>query len=434
MAILRNFGLLIVLSCLFGFSISAQESEITINNLQDLTEVLGEDFDLRWASISPTGSTIVWATWSSDTKLCQYQIVTEIKQCLDYREEGFGSFIRNYTWSPDGQYIAFTETINDRGFDSDVWVYELDAHQIINLTDDGVGQFYDEQPQGMLWDAVPTWNPATGELYFFRVELATDWERIFSTKYISQKLIKINLANGHIEVIRDLSNDLILGGTLQHPPIRNFEGTTAISSDGRYMVVANSQNRVETPPYSGLWIIDLQDDEEPYMLVQLNKIFSTGEPINFESSTFTFSLEWISHDSAILVFMQNSDGSYLSNLFYIPIDDNPTIIPLLDLSALYMDELDDIDSTTGYSWEFLNPVYAVVLQDSTTVMVYYRNFTDSAFALISLPITDETSLDIFYTMQLEPLRPQEGGRATVSRNGFVLMGGVLFEIEQISDN
>lgn len=430
MTIFRKFGILTILFCLFCLSGSAQESEINIANLQDLTEVLGDDFDFRWASVSPTGSTIVWATWISETMLCQYQIETEIEQCLDYRVEGFGSYIRSYTWSPDGRYIAFTETINDRGFDSDLWVYDLDAHQIINLTDDGIGQFYEEQTQRMTWDVVSTWNPMTGDLYFFRVEVTTDWERILPIKYISQMLLQIDLADRHIEVVRDLSQDLILGGTQQHAPIINFEGSAAISSDGRYMIAGNSETRLQRNLQAGLWIIDLQGDDAPYMLAELADVFSAGEPLDFDSGLFTYSLTWVVNNSAILVSITNHPGDYLSNLLYITVEENSSIIPLLDFSSSYIAEMEDIDRATGYSWAFLNPVYAVVLQDSTTVMSYYRNFTDSAFALISLPITDETSPNVFYTMQLEPSRPQRGGRATISNNGFVLMGDVLIELDQ----
>ncbi len=426
----RRIGFLLLICGLFASGVSAQNTDASITDIQDISLLMSDNFDHRWSSISPDGSHIVWATWISNTLLCQFEIETEIERCLNYREEGFNSYVRAYTWSPDGRYIAFTETLNDRGYEPDIWVYDVHEHEIINLTDDDIGQIYEEEAERMQWDVVPTWNPASGDLYFIRIEVEQSTEESPSRTYINHTLFYLDLEDESLHKVRDLSDYLLPGGTFQHPPIRDFQGGAAISMNGRYMVVHNHRTASVADVDEGFWIIDLEGEIEPYLLAIDSDVFSSGSPSDFDEFLYSYSINWVADDSAILLSITHRNGEYHSNLIYLPIEENATPIPLFDLSNLDTDSILTEDSPDGYSWRFTLPRYAIVLPDSFTVLTYHHFFRDTALATITLPPDPNSGIEVVYSIEDTSQRAMTEGRSNMSNNGSVYMGGIIIKLEQ----
>lgn len=406
---------------------SAQSNDITITNIQDAQEFLSDNFNPVTATISPDGSRIAWVNWMSETLLCHYEFETENEQCIDYNQAGFGSLIRDYTWSPDGRYIAFSETGNDRGFDSDLWIFDFVENELMNLTDDNLGQMFSAQPEMMMWDVRPIWSPTNQDVYFFRVEIEPDWENN-TFNFNSLKIFKASITDNSIHEVIDISHQLITNGTLHHAPIKNLEGGAAISANGRYMAVVNTSPDLTLT--SAIWIIDLEGENEPYILAEFNDVLSAGSPRDFEERHFTHSLAWVAEDTGILFSLTTTSDSYVANLVYLAVEPNSTIIPLVDFSDFDLEEMTEITSSSDFSPQFFAPRYAVPLSDSYTILTWHQSFLDSAYGVITLPPDTDTEIEFIHMIEQGGLRPDDGGRSTYSDIGQALMGGVLFQVNQ----
>jgi len=103
-------------------------------------------------------------TWSPDSRSFAYVVVAEgenqivvvnsdngaVTQRISFDEWGIGA-VASPSWSPDGRYIAFSGT--DGGL-SDLFLYDLEAGDVVRLTDDRYG------------DLQPSWSPDGRTLAF----------------------------------------------------------------------------------------------------------------------------------------------------------------------------------------------------------------------------------------------------------------------------
>ena len=146
---------------------------------------------LSW---SPDGQKIIISALTGGYDVVYLiDVETEEKETLPIKlSEG----IKSVTWSPDGKNIAF---IGQTEKESDVYVYNLDSKQVINLTHD------------IFSDDDPTWAPDSKTLYFvsdrgkyLSAEAVPDTFKIYNHNYNQRDIYSINIENSEIHRITDL--------------------------------------------------------------------------------------------------------------------------------------------------------------------------------------------------------------------------------------
>jgi hypothetical protein len=141
-------------------------------------------------------------TWSPDSRSFAYVVVAEgenqivvvnsdngaVTQRISFDEWGIGA-VASPSWSPDGRYIAFSGT--DGGL-SDLFLYDLEAEDVVRLTDDRYG------------DLQPSWSP-DGRTLAFTSDRGpeTNFENL---TYSRLQISLIDIATREVEVLPIFGN------------------------------------------------------------------------------------------------------------------------------------------------------------------------------------------------------------------------------------
>ncbi|MDQ4100382.1 MAG: hypothetical protein M3121_07770, partial [Chloroflexota bacterium] len=119
------------------------------------------------ATLSPDGEWL--AGLGSAREFCVWAIETLEAPCareeLSIREE-------TIVWAPDSSAVAFALNAATQLIDSDIYVFEVGAGELHNLTDDGLEDIDllggEEGDEPYLIDDVPAWSPDSQSLVFAR--------------------------------------------------------------------------------------------------------------------------------------------------------------------------------------------------------------------------------------------------------------------------
>ncbi len=201
------------------------------------------------AHLAPDGERLMHVR---GTTFCLYALIGVQIGCSDMVEQGVtdnrGLNIEadSISWSPDGEYMAFTTDVWRLLRDSDIWVLDVNSGRFHNMTDDGydgrVG-FGDGIPERATIDTTPTWMP-DGRLSFARHAPTADgvppslWT-ISPTGGMPEKMSDFETVPDHFSIIYGMewSPD---GSTLAY-------------------IVDSRDN-----PFAGVWLYDpLEDHHRP---------------------------------------------------------------------------------------------------------------------------------------------------------------------------
>jgi len=130
------------------------------------------ELDGEPVALSPDGQWV--AGRGPEREFCLWEVAT-----LDATCEGQDLAIRpeSIAWAPDSSAVAFSLEAAKFLIDSDIYLFEVDAGELRNLTDDGVDEvdlFGDELEEPLLIDDVPAWSPDSQSLVFARSRWVTD--------------------------------------------------------------------------------------------------------------------------------------------------------------------------------------------------------------------------------------------------------------------
>ncbi len=177
-------------------------------------------------------------TWSPDSRQFAYVVVADgdnqieivdsddgtVRQTITFADQGIGA-VANPAWSPDGRYIAFS---GSHGGISDLYIYDLESKETIQLTDDKYGDFQ------------PAWSP-DGRTLAFSSDRGpeTNFESLTYSKF---QLSLIDVATHEVTV-------LPVFGNVKHI-------NPQYSADGRKLYFISDQDG-----FSDIYSLDLSTHE-----------------------------------------------------------------------------------------------------------------------------------------------------------------------------
>jgi hypothetical protein len=191
-----------------------------------------------------------------ETLYCIYRLDAAEIMCAPPPEDTpFAKFpspkLRHMAWSPDSTGLVLHEDWARANEESDLWHFDVTTGTWTDLTDDGVSSYAltdaatgktDPVEAPYVLDYTPVWNPANGDLYFFRTDPRQGFENV--------ALYRLPAVGGDPEFVRDLTPDI---------PERSlvyFVTQAAISPNGTQMALTVLSDQ---PENSAMWLIDLAD-------------------------------------------------------------------------------------------------------------------------------------------------------------------------------
>jgi hypothetical protein len=409
-------GLMLGLALLVVMPVAAQsEASWRVSNVQSLQELIGGDYTYHNAILSPDGSMIAWDDVGG---VCIYTLADDETDCTPWDGEAEGVRTGRYNlpaWSPDSRQIAYTENFFVFFDESDIWTFDVEARTFTNRTDDGYygGILRNSEFANVAIDYLPTWNPATGELYFFRSERRADAPE--DEPGWSLALYRLG-ENDEAELVRDLTQDV--------PVLSIFRGV-AFSPDGTQLAIPVLPADAVENEASGIWLLDLASGafEQLVTLDELNAVMPEWQ----QSLSFPFSVHW-AHDG-LAVLMTNTDyTSYTDDVVYVKLGSG-AVKPVIDFRR-FESPVDLINARTeGPAPESDRPLVGVASPDGMAYWYLGLTIGPGEGTIYQADLPPNGLPEAMESVAFEP-QPGSDLLATVSRDGKALLFNYLVTFEQ----
>lgn len=276
---------------------SVQVTDVTL-----LTDLVANALPVA-AELSPNGQKVAWivpAAAPKEASLCVASLEGDGQNC--FAAAGFEGMPYRLVWSPDSQWIAFSEDPAAQALESDIWLFDVAHGKLTNRTDDSMqGRFADATGKFTL-DYLPMWDPATGLLYFWRS--TPDAEG-----HLALDLMRLDARNtGEAETVRSFGQSL--GDGLVRFGWQRFylQGPSAISPDGSHLAVLISPaQEMDLSAKHALWLIDLENPQaEPQQLAN-SLSWQTGLPQWSTQPAIGRGVQWTEDGKGLVVAALSSD-------------------------------------------------------------------------------------------------------------------------------
>jgi dipeptidyl aminopeptidase/acylaminoacyl peptidase len=412
---LRRY-LVFLLFVLFSLSTAAAQdsaSTWTMTSVEPMGAITGEDSgDPSFAFLAPDGSALAWG--EPNTGINVYSFVDQATTNYPFPDEyrGFGRY-SSPAWSPDGNYFAFTESLFDFLYESDIWLLDRAAGTITNRTDDGVygGWLNVEQPFAI--DYLPTWNPVNGDLYFFRTLQPED-----STN--TTEVFLMPIGRDEPKRIVDLTPDLRLVYSVYRP--------VAISPDGDTLAFIVLGQQLDEP-VNGIWTLDLRT-ATAQQVVTLDEL-CTGLPTwqtEDESALFPETVMWAGNDALVVLSRDVQFATNISQMaYYVDLVSGETtpitaFTDVPDVETLFVES----DESPLYRM----PRSGVVTPDGSTFLFLRHGvgMEHAGISAVSLPPNGSPPVEIGEIEDFNIFRAAQSAPA-MSSDGKALIYGYVFQFE-----
>jgi len=361
--------------------------------LLDLFDVTGrQDRELlRTAQLSPTGTTVSWT--SGDDVLCLLDVAAGETSCWPLPEQM--AVPLPFRWSEDGRFLAGTEDVFRFLRDPDIWVVDVASESVLDCTDDDVWGGYLGKEFAVHWiDILPTWNPVTGDLLFFRSESSDEGSTLDLMRLPPGSCTSVSAPDEPMAVTS--LADILPGGL-------PFLGHASVSPDGSslaFVVLTNSRD----DPANGIWVVDLKEGT-PRHLASADAFRRPAAEWHDPVDAFPMQVAWTSDGSGLAVFV--GDLSYSGDWT----SQNICYLDLASGSVEYLFSYDgfenrdeflatDADGHTGVS---LVPRQGIVLRGSNRLISVHTDVggTEATFLVQGLPPYQEAPR-VLGSMAIDP--------------------------------
>ncbi|MBZ0290754.1 MAG: hypothetical protein K8I30_24220 [Anaerolineae bacterium] len=413
---MRRLLLLFFLTVLIASTAAAQDVSAPVawkmTSAQSVQDVIGEAFSPSdWPYLSPDGSALAWDT--RDDAVAIYNFDDAATMPFAYAENccAFGRYSAP-TWSPDSRYFTFTESVFDRMLESDIWMLDREGGTIVNRTDDGVFGGWLGETDPFAIDYLPTWNPANGDLYFFRSLWPKEGDR-------TTGLYLMPVGRDEPKLVADLTAQL---------PILSVYRPAVIAPDGKRIAFIVLGSELDDAR-NGLWVMDLKTaDAEQIATVE---DLRAGLPAwQTESSLFPEFMQWAGNDALVV---QSRDTQFATSgvgqmAYYVAVETGE-VTPLTTFEDvegapdLYRD--DNPDSPV-----FRVPRSGVVTPDGGAFIFVRTGVNGSSAGVSLLPLPPDGSAPVdLGGIEDFGINPSASAPPAMGSNGRAFMFGYLFEFE-----
>lgn len=390
---------------------AAQVSEgsgVTISGIDDIADVVGGSSDFDRVEMSPDGEHIAWA--NLEQGLCIYSFGDDDFNCNHIPwDDTYASSVGNLRlmyldWSPDNRYLTFAEyPFAGATSDSDIWIFDTETLSFTNVTEDHkIVSLLDPDVD---IDYVPTWSPASNEIFFFRTSFNQDFAET-RVLFNAPELWRVSTASAQPELVYTFDSSF---------DPRVF--AASISPDGTQFAIFAAQYREDGHIETGLWTLNLVEGRLDQVATQSD--FADVD-LGWQQIWIPFSvdsLQWLTNPDALVLgtysSIQQANVSdmppYIQNFHYVDLV-SQEVFPLIDYA-----QPNDED---GDYFRNNMPRLAIVCDDK---LIYYagQRHHASIYAVDlpfngAQPVVIATEQDYRYP-DLNPLSVVNNGYAVIER-------------------
>lgn len=316
---MRTMALTLLLALMgFGLQPAQAQDDLPLEwvSIEPLAEVI-PGAPTHTMQISPDAAMIAWTVWEGEQALCIYTFADDTSACTPAPSNLTISPTVKMAWSPDGRWLALTEDFLRTLTESDIWLFDVSEKQFINRTDDGLtGRALDFRDEPVALDYVPTWNPATGDLYFWRLTRTWEGETFRDERGLYRVAATELTTNTEPEMAADLTDVAIeLPVIVANPVNQGLEGVSVISPDGTQLAFLVLSGGQENP---GVWVIDLERGVVRQLASQYDLLPQIGLPTAMLEAYsdvdflpfLPLTLAWTSDSAGLVVTSENTEGEF----------------------------------------------------------------------------------------------------------------------------
>ena len=367
------------------------------------------------AMLSPDGRLVAW---QQERETCVYAFASDAATCFDWPEAAafFADRYNQPSWSPDSRTIAYGETFFTMGDDSDLWTLDVSTGVYTDHTDDGFAgnARLTREGQEMPIDYAPTWNPATGELYFFHSERRTP---LFVDSNYTLQLFKLT-PGGQPQRVRDL--------TLAVPGPLSLYSPPAFNADGTQLAFLALPYGWQTVPGAGLWVLDLAHGTTE-VRVPASALLQ-ALPAWVGPNMSPLKLQWAGDDLVIWMEANSLDSPMFRTPLYY---DSATgrVTTLIDYSAVADAEAYTTARVAEPYTYYSNPLTGIRLPGADHYWMLAAGPIGEGMSVFEMPLPGDGGQPRLLTAIDQQLGPGEDALPTLSADGKLLMLHTLFTLE-----
>ena len=372
------------------------------------------------AELSPDGTKVAWLVAEEARRLatlCIADITGGGQNC--FTAEGYQGLPYHLVWSPNGEWLAFSEDPSAQALESDIWLFDVVNEELTNRTDDQtVGHYADAEGEFAL-DYLPMWNPANGALYFWRSTPDPSGGFALDLMYLDPD------AAGDEQVVRALGQRLGDGVVRFGWQRFYLQGPSAMSPDGTQVAVSIAPaQEMDLSSRDGLWLIDLTNADLAPRQVATSFAWQAALPHWANQPAVARGLQWTADGKGLVVAALSSDLRLPLLLAYTMDVASGDVTPVVDFSdSRERDAFFRLDAS-GHAPRFDVP-WTIALVPNANVLLMVTDLAGGVRILgAPLPPTGEAPAVLF-----EQSSPgyEVWTRSSNALNGSVLVYGLLVE-------
>lgn len=318
------------------------------------------------AELAPDGTKVAWlvpAQARRPAMLCVASLAGSGENCVAApRHEGMPYHL---VWSPDSQWLAFSEDPAAQALESDIWLWDVARGELQNRTDDGVMGRYAEAVDDFALDYLPMWDAATGYLYFWR-STPRDADGF------DLALMRLDPDRpDDPQVVRDFGQTLG-AGMLRFGWQRFYlQGPAAISPDGLQLAVALAPaQEMDVASDPALWLIDLTDPEAAPTPLANSLAWQEALPQWSNQPAVVRGLQWSADGRGLIVAALSSDLRLPLLLAYYVDVASGEVTPVVDFSdSRNRDAFFRLDANSGRAPRFDVPWTLALAPDANVLLM-----------------------------------------------------------------